>query len=489
MPLINPPAPVSSVAGKQGDVSLEVSDVNSLGFTLSSKVGLSMINAPNGVMGLDADGNAVGTWQVRQGTSAQLAGTVAEPGEPVLNTDTGVLYVGWNNLSPGIAVGRPVTKTVPVDTTVASALNVDATGYDVVRLTCSNVDVSRARGFSLAAGTAVGQRVRVEWDFTAKWVTAPAGAQLTLTFTDVLSNAVKMTSGFDDSGSGYGMAGSMEVVWADLGAGFVGWLIEAYRPGVGVSQTSTFPYGLNVGSNSVGAVPTASGGIVPCGAVGLSNIVSGAGSFAVGSSNTLQAGNMLAIGQGNGQTGTSNMSYSLLLGQNNRAGNVSSLVMGNRAKGGLPYGYYQASESAGASSSYGTTQYERHVPCGQTTDATPKDLKIGNNNTIGDFVRLIGAGAAGAYDISVVGWSHTLQESFAIWFRALIQRDTSNNTTIVGSTEIARISGTNMTGCNVGLSMSAANSGHLAITVTGLAANTITWTAAAKAVVSQQVTR
>jgi hypothetical protein len=256
-----------------------------------------------------------------------------------------------------------------------------------------------------------------------------------------------MTSGIDTGGITVYCEGTLELMWVvnSLGSG---WAICNVQPKLFQNGT-VYPFSVSVGDgNSVGASPVDSLG-APALAVGFNNGISGASSVGIGNSNTIQYQQGLALGNLNGTTGASNNQGSFLHGQNNRTFGLYSHCFGQKSKSNTHYSFVQASQSAGGSTLWGTTQYQRDVPCRQTTDATPTQLRVCAADTINDFTGKLSSGQALAFELSVVGWSHTLQESFAIWFRGLVQRTTGNVTSTVGITEITRVSTSGMTGCNV----------------------------------------
>lgn len=216
-------------------------------------------------------------------------------------------------------------------------------------------------------------------------------------------------------------------------------------------------------------------------------VVTGANSFAAGRQNTIGSGgvNSAAFGSENSLTGTSGFvagasntvsgGYSAAVGRLNTASGEYSSVSGIGANARHFSGRAFAS---GSFSVAGDCQFCETVSRVATTDATPTELAP-NTNPVNRITML--ANRVMSFETTITARRQASTDSAVFVRRGLINRDNSNNTTLIGSvqtigTDIGSNAGAPPAGWSVAITADDTNEA-LKIEVTGAAATNIRWVA------------
>lgn len=231
-------------------------------------------------------------------------------------------------------------------------------------------------------------------------------------------------------------------------------------------------YGNNVsGTEAIGA--------------GSSNTVSGSYAVALGRTNTASGGNAIAVGYTNSSSATDSASFgNLNTVQASNAFAFGTLhTIGSVPAYSFAFGYYGTppvggafSYSQGRFAANGDAQYSRVIFKAATTDATPTEV---TSSVIGSGRLVIPASKTWLVEINVVARSSGGTSNAGFVRRAMIKRDASNNTALIGSVQtIGTDIGSNAGSPPAGWAISVVaddTSESLDVEVTGAAATNIRW--------------
>jgi hypothetical protein len=435
-------------------------------------------NQPNGYPGLDSSGDLVGRIIVRYDTYSNLSSILLSAGELAIASDTGILYRGDGVTMPGKAIGGGQLTTITSTAYGSTFAPITHNGADVVLLDLSATDTNGLVGFvqsatdiGMQAGVYTGQRITLIIKLSSITTTPFAGCVTTLS---LQGTNFKWTQEKDLGGTGVtpGRGFQSPVTTTTTGTATHAQILNLVWSGTAWCDASPSSGsrqnrgGLAAGNN----VSSPSLGI----AVG-DNVLGSTGAYSALFGQAYTCNGSWNLVSGLNHAGISTITTSLIVGESNKV--TGSLYGGLLVFGsyGIARTKYSMVQGAGAGL-IGSAQSTQVTMTLITSNATQKALTSDANTAVSTNQIIVPPQATLSCRFEVALYNQTTAGGGSIIGRASAWRDASGVVTLLGVTTEESILSSSLTGCSVTCTVSQTTKA-LEFKATGLASNTIWWTA------------